>query len=121
MTPHELDILARTVFKHLAENVPLWKEVPIGTDDPEKAQGHRRWWRAAYRTTGQSRYEADRALTRAAEKHLEGMGYRCSSIRTPAPNHASVRVAHAGAWRLCTRIPLETAERIIILGFLPTT
>jgi hypothetical protein len=122
MTPHELDRLAREVFRHLAENVPEWREVPIRPDDPEdleRARDYRRWRRASYPLTGQSRYECNRTLIMAAERHLEGMGYRCSTIRSPAKNHASVRVAHAGAWRLCTRIPLDTAERVVILGFMP--
>jgi hypothetical protein len=121
MTPHELDILARQVFRHLAGNLPEWREVPIRPDDPEDLEqaGDYRRWRRATGYAEKGRYEASRKLIRAAERHLETMGYRCSSIRTPAPNHASVRVAHAGAWRLCTRIPLDTAERVIILGFLP--
>jgi hypothetical protein len=122
MTPHELDLLAREVFKHLAENLPEWREVPIHPDDPEdleQARDYRRWRRANLPFTAQRRYECNRRLIMSAERHLGTMGYRCSSIRTPAPNHASVRVAHAGAWRLCTRIPLDTAERVIILGFLP--
>jgi hypothetical protein len=122
MTPHELDILARQVFIHLAENVPEWREVPIHPDDPEDlehARDYKRWRRANRPLTAQSRYENNRKLIRAAERHLEDMGFRCSRIRTPAPNHASVRVAHAGSWRLCTRIPDEIAERVIILGFLP--
>jgi hypothetical protein len=121
MTPHELDRLAREVFRHLAEHVQEWREVPIHPDDPEdleQARDYRRWRRAiGYAEKG--RYEASRKLIRAAERHLGTMGYRCSSIRTPAPGHISVRVAHAGSWRLCTRIPEDTAERVIILGFLP--
>jgi hypothetical protein len=121
MTPRELDLLARQVFKHLAENVPEWRNVPIRPDDPrelEQAKGYGAMRRPSIRNS-KMRYESDRRIITAAKRHLEGIGYPCSSIRTPAPGHISVRVAHAGSWRLCTRIPEDTAERVIILGFLP--
>lgn len=125
MTPHEQDLLARIVFRHLSENVPSWREVPIAPDAPEeldKAPGYRRW-RMAKLQKGEadSRYEGNRKLIMDAGRYLNSLGYTTASIRSPKPGHVSVRVANAGSWRLCVRFPQETAERILILGFMPGT
>ena len=123
MTPHEQELLARTVFRHLAEKLPSWREVPIAPDSPEdllRAPGYSQWRRANYRKgEAQSRYESNRRLIMDAGRHLEALGYKTTSIRSSTPGTVSVRVANAGSWRLCVRIPEETAERILILGFLP--
>lgn len=123
MNDKEQDILAQTLFRHLAENVPAWREVPITPDSPEeleRAPGYSRWRRANYRNgEAQSRYESNRRLIMDAGRHLEAMGYKTTSIRSATPGTVSVRVANAGSWRLCVRIPHEIAERIIILGFVP--
>jgi hypothetical protein len=122
MTPQELDILSRQVFKHLAENLPAWMEVPISPNDPEdleQAAGYKKWIRSNCPLTTQSRYESNRKLIMDAERYLRSMGYKCSRIRKPYSNHESVRVAHAGNWRLCTSIPQDIAERIIVLGLMP--
>ena len=123
MTPHEQDLLARIVFRRLAESVPSWREVPIAPDAAEeldKASGYKAWRRAKFQKgVADSKWEANRKLIMDAERHLENMGYRCTSIRSPKPGHVSVRVANAGSWRLCVRIPEETAERMLILGFMP--
>lgn len=123
MTPHEQDRLARAIFRHLADNVDAWKEVPIEPDSPEeldRAAGYLRWRRANRRNgEAQSRYEANRRLITAAETHLNDLGYKTTSIRSATPGTVSVRVANAGSWRLCVRVPEEIAERIIILGFVP--
>lgn len=131
MTQQELDRLARTVFRHLAENVPSWGEIPIAPDTPEdltQAAGYKRWRRAKFQKgEADSRYEANRRLIMDAGRHLEDMGYQTTSIRSPKPDYISVRpdyisvrVANAGSWRLCARIPEDAAGRIIVLGFLPS-
>lgn len=123
MTPHEQDMLARIVFRRLAESVPSWMEVPIQPDGPEqldRATGYRRWRMAKFQKgEADSKWEANRKLIMDAGRHLEARGYTTASIRSPKPGHVSVRVANAGSWRLCVRIPEETAERILILGFMP--
>lgn len=123
MTPHEQDILAQTVFRHLAESVPSWREVPIAPDAPDEldqAPGYNRWHRERVRRgEARSRYESNRRLIMDAGRHLEALGYQTASIRSPRPGHVSVRVANAGSWRLCVRIPEETAVRMLVLGFMP--
>lgn len=123
MNNKEQDLLAQAIFRHLADNVDAWKEVPIAHDSPEeldRAPGYPRW-RMANRRNGeaQSRYESNRRLITDAGRHLEAMGYKTTSIRSATPGTVSVRVANAGSWRLCVRVPTEIAERIIILGFVP--
>ena len=124
MNHTQLDPLSRAVFRHLAQNVRSWREVPIDPDAPEeleKSPGYKQWRRAKFQKIllADRKWEANRRLIMDAEWHLEDMGYRCASIRSPKPGHASVRVANAGSWRLCVRIPEDIAERIIILGFVP--
>lgn len=127
MTPHEQDLLARIVFRHLAESVPSWREVPIAPDAPEelhKAPGYRRWHRDRFQrgeiqNLFQSMFESNRKLIMDAGRYLEAMGYQTTTIRSATPGTVSVRVANAGSWRLCVRIPLDNAERMLILGFMP--
>lgn len=122
MTPHEQDKLARIVFRHLSENVPSWRAVPIASDDPEeldRAPGHKRWRLAKFHEWGDSRYESNRKLIMDAGRYLEARGYKTASIRSPKPGYVGIRVANAGSWRLCVRIPHDIAERILILGFMP--
>ena len=47
------------------------------------------------------------------------MGYQTTQIRSATPGTVSVRVANAGHARLCVRVPLDIAEKIIVLGFVP--
>ena len=123
MTPHEQELLARTVFRHLAENLPSWREVPIPPDhkdELDKAPGYKRWRAENYRKNETStRYESNRRLIMDAGRYLESLGFQTTSIRRATPGTVSVRVANAGSWKLCVRIPEETAERMLVLGFMP--
>lgn len=119
MTQNELQLLSRTIFRHLAENVQTWRDIPVEPDAPEdieKSPGYTRWRKTNFR---HGQFEANRRIIMDAESHLESMGYRCTSVRNATPGTVSVRVANSGSWRLCVRVPEDMAERIMILGFLP--
>jgi hypothetical protein len=123
MNEQELNLLSRVFFRSCAENAQAWKEIGVRPDDPEdisKAQGFKAWKRANHQASfvGSS-YESNMKAMRSAEKYLNRMGYRTTSIRSATPGTVSVRVANAGSVRLCVRVPKEIAERIVILGCIP--
>lgn len=121
MSEKELELLARAFFRNCAENVKAWRETGIGPEDDEdltKTKGYTAFRRTNFKI-GLGKYESNRSLIGSAETHLNSMGYHTTSIRSAPPGTVSVRIANAGSWRLCVRVPKEIASRIIVLGFVP--
>lgn len=123
MNEEQLEKLGRIFFRSCAEHAPVWKRIGIRPDGPQdlrQTDEYRKWSRQT-NILGQrvSPYESSREAIRSAELYLNKMGYHTTSIRSPTRTAFSVRVANAGAVRLCVRIPKEIAEQILILGFVP--